>query len=309
MKISVVTPTYNRATYLDHTIESIVTQKGDFDLEYIVQDGGSKGEVPDILRKWKERIDGGTVGRGCRSLDFRYFIEPDRGMYDAINRGFARSSGDVLAWLNSDDMYHPFALQTVAQIFGRFDSIHWLTGIPNSFNRYGSRSGYDAFPPAYSRRFLRDGCYRLACLDKGFNWIQQESCFWRRSLWEKTGGALDTRYAYAADFYLWLAFADHTDLVKVNSFLGGFRVHDDQFTNDPGLYAAELPEIKPVPGGYRILRSLLHRFPSTKKYFFNARHGFPFLNILGLRFADLVGRTVEWSFADQEWKMWTKAIL
>ena len=87
----------------------------------------------------------------------------------------------------------------------------------------------------------------------GFNWVQQESTFWRRSLWEKAGGRLDDRFKYAADFFLWREFAKHTDLVKVSSFLGGYRSHGDQVTGDPEVYRDELPGVGKPPAGLSFL--------------------------------------------------------
>jgi len=309
MKISIVTPTFNRADYLAATIESIVSQKGDFELEYIVQDGGSGREVLEILERWQARIAAGDFRPGCRQLQFSYFSEPDTGMYDAINKGFARASGDVLAWLNSDDMYHPYALQTVARVFGKFANIDWITGIPNAFNESGSRVGFDTFPAAYSRKYLGMGYYDVRYVASGFNWIQQESTFWRRSLWERAGAKLDSGYRYAADFHLWKEFSRHTDLVKVYSFLGGFRGHGNQITADPALYNGELDSIPPPPAGLGFLRRLLHNFPWLRKLFFNRWKGVPLLPLLGLQFPDMTGRTVVWSFRDNDWVVRRRAIV
>jgi len=309
MKITIVTPTFNRADYLNETIESIVTQKGDFELEYIVQDGGSGRELLAVLEQWQSRISGGDFQPGCKRLDFSYFSEPDSGMYDAINKGFARASGDVMAWLNSDDMYHPYALQSVAQIFGKFANIDWITGIPNSFNEQGSRTGFDTFPAAYSRKYLGMGYYNVEYVKSGFNWIQQESTFWRRSLWDRAGGKLDSRYRYAADFHLWKEFVRHTDLVKVYSFIGGFRRHGNQITAAPGLYNGELDKIQPPPAGLEFLRKLMKNSPWLRKMFFNRWKGAPFLGLLGLDFQDITGRTVEWSFMDNDWVVRRRSIV
>lgn len=309
MRVSIVTPTFNRTTYLNQTIESIVTQKGDFELEYIVQDGGSKQELIDILEKWKKKIDNGEIEIGCRKVEFNYYIEKDNGMYDAINKGFAKSSGDVMAWLNSDDMYHPYALDTVCRVFGQFENVSWITGIPNSYNASGARAGFDLFPPAYSRKYLQEGFYDVRYLAYGFNWIQQESTFWKRDLWQKMGAKIDTSYKYASDFYLWLSFSKHTDLVKVESFLGGYRSHEDQITANPEIYNNELPKRAIPSKGLKLLNKLVKNVPVSKKLFFNKRKGFPFLNILGLKIGQLTGRTVVWSHHEKEWKLYWKAIV
>lgn len=308
MKLSIVTPTYNRRTYLEETIRSVITQKGDFEIEYVIQDGGSNDELLEIIEKWSDRIKQGNFDFQCNDIDFRYITEPDNGMYDAINKAFSSTSGDVMAWVNSDDMYHPFAFQTVAQVFTQFENVNWATGIPNSYNYMSSRTGFDSFPDAYSRRYLKNGYYDVKFLQYGFNWIQQESTFWRRSLWDNVGGIGD-QYKYAADFYLWQEFSKLTDLNRIQSFLGGYRVHPDQFTANPELYRNELPDI-PFPSyGLKVLNYLIKNYPLTKKYFFNKRKGKPWLSTMGLQFEDLVGPVIEWSYAENDWVLRNKAIL
>jgi glycosyltransferase involved in cell wall biosynthesis len=309
MKISIVTPSFQRATYLDDTIESVLSQKGDFSIEYIIQDGGSGADVLEILDKWDKKIKQGKFIPKCNNIQFRYFIEKDRGMYDAINKGFSKTSGDVIAWINTDDMYHPFAFNTVVQVFKKFPDVHWITGIPNSYNHYGSRSGWDQFPAAYSREFLARGYYDVKFLEYGFNWVQQESTFWRRTLWEKAGGKVNCQYKYAADFFLWQEFAKHTDLVKIHSFLGGYRFHGLQATASPEAYRKELPGINPPPKGIKVLRKILRNFPYTRKLFFNERRGGPFIRLLGLRWKWLIGRTIVWSFQTSDWEIQHRKII
>lgn len=309
MKITIVTPTYKRAGYLDAAILSVLGQAGDFSIEYIVQDGGSGSDVLDVLRKWDTDIKSGKFVPRCCGIEFKYVVEKDRGMYDALNKGFAGTSGDVMAWINSDDMYHPYAFATIARIYEQFPDVDWLTGIPNSYNFYGGRGGRDIFPDAYSRRFIEKGYYDVKYLKYGFNWIQQESTFWRRSLWEKAGAKLDDRFQYAADFYLWQEFAKHTDLVKVYSFLGGYRSHGDQVTGEPGAYRAELPGTDKPPAGLLVLKKIMRNFPYTKKLFFNRAKGFPFIQMLGLDWDRLRGRVIEWSYPENEWKMRSAPIL
>ncbi len=230
MKISIITPCHDRADYLDATIASVMNQAGDFSIQYIIQNAGESPEVRRILDRWQDEVATGRFSAGCRHIDLHIHHEPDGGMYEGINRGFTHADGEVTAWINSDDLYHPGAFQTVSEIFGEYAGVHWLAGIPNFFNSRGSRSGFDPFTKAYSREFIRRGLYRIENTDTGFGWIPQDCCFWRRDLWNKAGGRLDESLRYAADFKLWQEFARHADLVKVQSFLGGYRYHGDQFT-------------------------------------------------------------------------------
>ena len=303
MKISIVTPVLQRPEYLDQTIRSVVTQQGDFEIEYIVQNGGTDSQVIAILTKWEELIKTGQFESQCISLTFKWYSEKDSGMYEALNRGFARTSGDVLAWINSDDLYHPNAFVTISQIFETFDSVEWLTGIPNSFNRFGSQVGFDKIPQAYSREFIKRGYYDLRFIKYGFNWIAQDCCFWRRSLWEKVGGKLDDSMKMAADFYLWQSFGQHTDLVKVNSFLGGYRFHGDQITANQDDYASELPKRLPPGLNIRLVLLLLNTFPRVNWILLAIFKRGLLLKMLGVNHQWLLGWTIHWNFDAGKWQL------
>ena len=107
MKISIITPSFEQAEFLERTIESVLCQQGDFELEYLVIDGGSRDGSVEILQRYGDQL--------------QWVSEPDGGQGDAINKGMARASGDVLAYLNSDDVYRPGALAAVAFLL-------WLVG-------------------------------------------------------------------------------------------------------------------------------------------------------------------------------------
>ena len=111
--ISIVTPSYNQAAFLDETIRSVLGQKYD-GLEYVVIDGGSSDGSVAVLE------------RHAPSLSY-WVSEPDGGQYDAIAKGFSKTSGEVMGWLNSDDQYTPWAFSIVGEIFARFPEIEWLT--------------------------------------------------------------------------------------------------------------------------------------------------------------------------------------
>lgn len=205
-KISIVTPSFNQAKYLEACMRSILEQ-GYPNLEYIVVDGGSTDGSVDIIRK-------------CSSKLHWWVSEPDQGQYQAIMKGFAHSSGQIMAWLNSDDMLHPGALGVVAEIMGNGSPVEWLMGGPTIRDRH-DRTVIVNPPIAWTRARYLSGNYR---------WIQQESSFWSRSLWERAGGMLDTRYSLAADMELWMRFFRHARFFTVNALLGGYRYHGDQKT-------------------------------------------------------------------------------
>jgi len=301
MRFAIVTPSFNRTKYLDDTIRSVVTQQGNFEIDYLIQDGGSNNDVIDILKHWENEIKTNRFIPQCRRLKFQWECVKDNGMYDAINRGFAKISGNVMAWINSDDMYHSYAFETIVNILSQYEDVHWITGIPNSYNEHGSKAGMDLFPAAYSRDFISRGYYNAKFLRYGFNWVQQESTFWRSDLWRKVGGRLDEEKTFAADFYLWKDFAKHTDLVKVYSLLGGYRCHGEQLTSDPNNYSKELDLVERPPVGLLVLRVILVNMPFMRRVIFSKQSRNIFLKLLGLQRDWLVGRIVKWSYIDKKW--------
>jgi glycosyltransferase involved in cell wall biosynthesis len=216
-KISIVTPSFNQGRFIEANILSIQRQNYPA-LEHIVVDGGSTDETLLILHRHKKHLASAIS-------------EKDDGQYHAINKGFMLATGEVMAWLNSDDVYLPGALHVVGEIFRKFPQIEWLT------TRFPVAIAEDGTPikvtPVYG--FTRAGFLRGENLP-GLGWpatcyIQQESTFWRRSLWDRAGGHLDTNYRMAGDFDLWARFFAHAQLYSIDVPIGCFRRHDDQRTS------------------------------------------------------------------------------
>ncbi|TAN48470.1 MAG: glycosyltransferase [Rhodospirillales bacterium] len=221
MLISIVTPVRNAPDHLEAAMRSVVSQRGCFDLDYVVADGASTDGTLDIVRKFEP--DGA-----------RWISEADQGMYDAIAKGFAMSSGEVMGWLNADDLLLPGSLDLVARIFAGNPDIQWLTSLtPMAVDGQGDVIHVRTLPGLSSQAFL-DGVYvGLGGLGDSCasDFIQQESTFWRRSLWERAGGAaLLPKYRLAGDFALWSAFFRHAEALGVVSPLGLFRLHKDQLS-------------------------------------------------------------------------------
>ncbi len=279
-----------------------MSQEGDFEIEYVIQNGGDDEKVLRILHDWRQRVDTGAFKGRCRKIQLRYYVEKDAGMYDAISRGFSRTDGSTLAWLNSDDLYHPNAFQAVADIFSQFEKIEWLTGLPCLYNEKGSIIYIDRSMPSFSREFVRRGYYNRRFLDFGFSWIQQESTFWRRSLWDMVGAEVMGAYRYAGDYHLWKAFAEHAPLVRVHSLLGGIRKHKDQLTKQLDRYYEEIEETGRPPVGLKVLRHMVRSFPFLRGTIYRRWAGRVFLGMIGLKRDWVLGEAVQWAFRnDREW--------
>jgi len=214
--ISIVTPSYNQGRFLEDTIRSVIDQKYPH-LEYLIIDGGSTDNSVDIIRKYESQLAYWTS-------------EPDKGQYDAINKGFSKATGDVMAWLNSDDKYNPWAFQVVGNIFASLPEVEWISTLfPTCMDDKG-----EVFFCYSLDGFSRDG-FQKGEYCPGKHWhfkgsIQQESTFWRRSLWERAGARVDNTLHYAGDFELWARFYQHAELYGVPSPLAAFRKHQNQKT-------------------------------------------------------------------------------
>jgi glycosyltransferase involved in cell wall biosynthesis len=206
-RITLVTPVYNGIRYIEETIRSIVYQ-GYPNLEYIVVDGGSSDGTVDIIRKYEKHISWWISRR-------------DKGVYDALNTGFSRSTGTIMGSLNASDVLHTSGLLVVGSVFASLPSVDWLTGRPTRLNPNGMTVDIRELPSWSRYRFLA-----------GANkYIQQESTFWRRSLWEKAGGELNASYRDVGDFDLWVRFFRHARLYSVDALIGGYRFHSDAISS------------------------------------------------------------------------------
>lgn len=211
-KITIVTPSFNQEEFLEQTICSVLNQ-GYPNLEYIIMDGGSSDNSINIIKKYEKHL--------------AYWVsEKDGGQYDAINKGFSRGTGDIMAWLNSDDMHCPWTLRTVGEVFSQFPEIDWLSSLyPGGVDCMGHCLQFGRLPGFSLQAFL-DGAY-LPRRYRAYAFIQQESTFWRRHLWEKAGG-LASALPLAGDFDLWCRFYQHAELFGLDSPLAFFRLHGDQ---------------------------------------------------------------------------------
>jgi glycosyltransferase involved in cell wall biosynthesis len=204
MKFTIVTPSLNQGAFIDRTLRSIHAQRCDVDVEHLVVDGGSSDGTLDVLRRYEGHLSW-TSG-------------PDQGQSDAINQGLRRATGDILAWLNSDDVYEPGALAAVAEAY-RSRPFQWAFGncrIVDESDREIRRA-----ITAYKIRQSRAYSFRRL-LRRDF--IPQPAVFFTREAFEQTG-ALDVGLHYSMDYDYWLRLGRRWTPCHIDRLLAGFRWH------------------------------------------------------------------------------------
>lgn len=238
MKFSIVTPVYNGEKYIAETIESILSQEGDFEIEYIVQDGGSTDGTLAIVKSYEEKIKSCSFPIKCNGITFTWFSEKDSGMYDAVEKGFSRAKGDVFAYLNADDRYVPGAFATVSDVLKSYPEVKWLKGINKLCNEHGNTLSEGACR-LYRQNWLQKGVYGRSAY-----FVDQESVFWKRTLWEKASPHISS-WRLAGDYALWTLFAKHTSLWSFNKHVSIFRRHSNQLSASMDKYRQEQKLISP----------------------------------------------------------------
>jgi glycosyltransferase involved in cell wall biosynthesis len=202
--ISIVTCSFQQGEYIDATLRSVLEQ--DYPgLEYIVMDGGSRDGTVDILRRYSGRLD--------------YWVsEPDAGQTDALIKGFARSRGEIMGWLCSDDLLLPNALATVGRFFAEHPEIDAVYGDALWIDRGGNLI-----------RPKREIAFSRFMLRFDHNYVPQPSMFWRRRVFDQVGG-LNPRFSLAMDSDLWDRISQVTKIAHIPSFLSCMRYYPEQKT-------------------------------------------------------------------------------
>lgn len=239
MKFSIVTPSYNCGQYIEETIKSVVTQKGDFSIEYIIIDKKSTDHTIDIVNKYVRLLESGKCLIACNDVTITFISEEDDNLYEGINRGFSRASGDIFAWINADDVYMPGAFNVISRCFDKRKDIHWLKGITSYIDESSNITSYGKCH-FYNQEWLKQGVY-----GRDLYFVQQDSVFWRDILWKKIGSGIDTSYNYAGDYWLWTAFAEHAELYSLNARVSCFRERRGQLSESKEEYMKEVLRLRP----------------------------------------------------------------
>lgn len=204
-RISIVTPSYNHARFVPWTVRSVLHQRYP-DLEYILMDGGSKDATVEVLAPYRS--------------SFAHFVsERDKGQSDALCRGFLRSSGEIMAYLNSDDLLAPGVLHTIARYFHDHPEVDVVYGHRVLIDAVNLTTGYWMVPERHNHYLMMR-----------WDMIPQETCFWRRRIWERAGN-VDSSFRFAMDYDLFSRFmAAGARFAVLPRFLGAFRKHDEAKT-------------------------------------------------------------------------------
>lgn len=256
LRITVVTPSLDQAAFAERAVRSVLEQEGDFDLEYLVFDGGSTDGTVDVLRRYEGRLS--------------LVVEPDTGQANAINKGLRAATGDVVGWLNSDDLLYPGALAAVADAFRTRPDLVWLHGgceIIDEADR-PIRRWVTAYKDFRCRRYSR----RALLVE---NFVSQMTVFWRRSAMERIGW-LDESMRLSFDYEYWLRLSALGDPLYLPQCLAAFRWYETsksgssferQFREDRAAFERHAPpgtllrwhkrlRTAQIVGAYRALRAL-----------------------------------------------------
>lgn len=214
--VSIITPSYNQGAFLAETLESVVSQSGDFFLDYIVVDGGSTDNSVDILERFDEELKTGERRASCRGIAFRWTSEPDGGQADGVNRGFSRARGEIIGWLNSDDTYLPGAIATIVTHFQDHPSDVMVYGNAHYIDKAGTIIGRYTSEP-FSLKRLSEKC--IVC---------QPSAFFRAGILEQVG-FLDVTLQASMDFDLWLRMgkAFERNITFIDTYLATSRMYPE----------------------------------------------------------------------------------
>lgn len=204
--ISIVTPSFNQAEFVERTVKSVLDQNYP-KLEYIIQDGGSRDGTRELLEKYRNSF-------------FHFESGKDQGQANALNIGFKYATGEIMAYLNSDDLLLPGALHCVAAFFAKHPDVDVVYGHRVLIDENGREIGRWVLPPHDDEVLL------------WADYVPQETLFWKRNIWDKVGGHIDESFKFAMDWDLILRFRNAgAKFARLPRFLGAFRVHQYQKTS------------------------------------------------------------------------------
>ena len=221
VKINIVTPTYNQAQFLGQTIESVLSQEGDFYIDYVVINDGStdNGATEKVIEKYAQLWQSGAVPVKCRGVSFRHWTRPNKGQTPTINEGFRSAKGEILAWMNSDDYYFPGVFEAVTKAFDSNPDVDFFYGDTLKVYEDGSRPATIEPRPRPDENFESLRGYGNSFI---FN-------FFTRRIFDKTG-PLDETLKYCVDLDQWFRIFKIGKTKYLPFTLGAFRLWNGSHT-------------------------------------------------------------------------------
>ncbi len=217
MKISIVTPTWNQKNFIERTIESIIKQKGDFELEYIIMDGGSTDGTVEILKKYEQILK----DKKYSHITYIWKSEKDKGQSDAINKGMKMVTGDIAAFMNSDDTYTEDTFAKIVDVFENNSSVRWVFGKVRIINENDLEISKAI--TLYKNILLNLHSVPLLLAE---NYISQPATFWRREVLDEVG-LFNEEEHLVMDYEYWLRIVTkYGDGYFLNDYLANFRYYD-----------------------------------------------------------------------------------
>src|ERR1700690_796227 len=200
--ISIITPSFNQGKYIKRTIESVLSQ-GISDIEYLVFDAGSMDETVSILQSFDDSI--------------QWVSEPDKGQADAVNKGLRAARGEIIGWLNSDDIYYPNALRLVIDFFKKNPEVEILYGMADHIDDFDK-----VIEPYYTEEWNYERLMEIC-------FICQPAVFFRKSIIDRLG-VLDEALRYCMDYEYWLRVGKEMPFYFLKQRLAGSRLYQDTKT-------------------------------------------------------------------------------
>ena len=258
--ISIVTPSLKQGKYIEETIKSVLHQEGNFYIDYIIMDGGSEDNTIEILQKYDKLVKSQRWKPKCLGIEFRWTSEKDAGQTHAINKGFQIAKGDILSWINSDDLYYDNAFSKVVEHFIKNPESDFVFGDGDVINESGDLQ-WEWLSRPYNFKVLKSYHY----LWNDFtNYIMQQAAFWRKSVLEKIG-LPDESLHYAMDIEYWLRIGKAGfKTAHVPTKLGKFRmIQGTKSLSSPTIFWREQLEIFRRYNGSKAME------PFLRYYFYN----------------------------------------
>lgn len=242
IKFCIAIPVRNGEEFLEQSILSIISQKGNFDLHLHIQDGKSEDATLEIIKKFERLVKTGEFGS---RINLTWNSTSDDSMWNALNIAFEYLSGTHYGWIGFDDLLLPGSLSTVAEFFRQYPSQHWVTGLNCLRNENGIQF---AIQPGRSTHAIAEGFSATEIINGTYDGnratrIQAEGTFWDSELWINSGEFFSEEYSLAGDAELWMRFAQYSEVVQIVSQLGSFRSREMQLSSNKNLYLEQEKQI------------------------------------------------------------------